>query len=168
MNENERRDDNETSGITRRALLVGAGAAVLASGARTALAGSHEHADHAGHGDHAGHSAAGNNPTVTKAAMDCIASGNVCIEHCLVQLRDGNTAMADCAAAVTEMHAVCTGLATLAAQNSKHLGKYAAACLEICKTCEAECRKHEKMHAACKACADSCKACIAECEKLVA
>ena len=101
-------------------------------------------------------------------ALDCIGSGNVCIEHCIVQLRAGNTEMADCAAAVQEMHAACTGLATLAAQNSKHLGKYAAACLEICKSCEAACREHEKMHAVCKACADSCKACIAECEKVAA
>lgn len=165
MRETKKRQENEPSQITRRALLVGAGAAVLASGARAAMAGSHEHAGHEGH---EGHSAEGNNPTVTKAALNCIASANVCIEHCIVQLRDGNTAMADCAAAVTEMHAACTGLATLAAQNSKHLGKYAAACLEICKTCEIECRKHENMHAVCKACADSCKACIAECEKLVA
>ncbi len=66
------------------------------------------------------------------------------------------------------MNAACTGLARLAALNSDHLPAYAKVCLEICKDCEAECRKHEKTHAICKACAESCKACIAECEKVAA
>jgi len=62
------------------------------------------------------------------------------------------------------MLAACRGLAVLAALESQHLPAFAAACADICRSCETECRKHEKTHAICRACADSCAACIKACK----
>ena len=158
----------ESSSLTRRAFVAGAGAAALAAGVGKAWAGSHEHDGHGDHADHAGHGDHGKYASLQQAALDCVGKSEACIAHCLVQLKAGNTAMADCASAVQAMNAACTGLASLAALGSKHLPKYAQACIEICESCEEECRKHEKVHEVCRECAESCKACIAECRKVAA
>jgi Cys-rich four helix bundle protein (predicted Tat secretion target) len=81
-------------------------------------------------------------------------------------LAGGDKSLLECTATAREMTVVCDGLRTLAAQNSPHLAKYAKLAAEVCKDCEAECRKHEQ-HPSCKACADACAACAAECGKLV-
>jgi Cys-rich four helix bundle protein (predicted Tat secretion target) len=74
--------------------------------------------------------------------------------------------MAACAASSREVAVVCDGLRKLAAQNSAHLASYAKIAAEICKSCEAECRKHPQ-HETCKNCADACAACTVECGKVV-
>jgi Cys-rich four helix bundle protein (predicted Tat secretion target) len=104
---------------------------------------------------------------LASAASHCAHTGEVCIAHCLVTFKEGDTTLAACAASVEEMMAACRSMATLAALNSRHVKAEAAVCKAICADCEKECRKHEKKHAICKDCADACKDVIAACNKVL-
>jgi Cys-rich four helix bundle protein (predicted Tat secretion target) len=139
--------------VLDRRTLIGSAAALAAAGiARGAYASDHAHADH--HSKH---------EKLARAALDCVATGDACVAHCLAEMRAGSTELAGCASAVEELVAACRALSQLAALDSAHLARFAAATAEVCKACETECRKHEK-HAPCKACAEACKRCIEECK----
>ncbi|MDC0717572.1 Csp1 family four helix bundle copper storage protein [Nannocystis bainbridge] len=116
------------------------------------------HAGHGDHGDHAGHHA-GDDATLT-VATDCLKTGEVCVQHCFVLLGQGDTSMAACARSAHEMLAVTRALLVLAAGPSEHLPAQAKVALAVGERCEAECRKHEAKHPACKACAEACKAAV--------
>ncbi|MCH9683589.1 MAG: Csp1 family four helix bundle copper storage protein [Deltaproteobacteria bacterium] len=122
-----------------------------------------EHAGHEGHGDAAGAPA---NEAFAAASADCTEKGQACLQHCIALLSKGDTSMAECAAAVHEMLAICNGVSVLALANSKHLKAGAALCQAVCSDCEAACKPHVGHHATCKACADACAAMIAEAKKL--
>lgn len=102
------------------------------------------------------------------STAECRTAGEACLAHCLELLAQGDTTMAACAQNVNQMLAVCDALGRLAAQQSKYTPRLAALTADLCKDCEAECRKHEKEHAECKACADACAACLKECRKITA
>lgn len=146
--------------MNRRELLVGgialAGAAMVGN-AQAA----HEH----DHGHHHGAMASG---ALTAAISDCIQKGEVCLNHCIDLLGQGEKEMAACARTVNEMLAVCGAMQQLANQNSKQLARMAAIAMDVCKQCEDECKKHATKHEACKACGESCAACYAECRKIAA
>jgi Cys-rich four helix bundle protein (predicted Tat secretion target) len=146
--------------LDRRGVLAGAAGALAfaaAGGALAAEKGAHP-AGHAGHG-------AGKYAALAQAARVCVDRGETCVAHCLEEYRSGGNTLAVCATRVEEMLAACRGLAVLASLESAHLAQFAAACAEICKSCEAECRKHEE-HEICRACADSCRDCIKACQAL--
>ena len=132
--------------ISRRDLLIGMGAA-----AATAYAGSAVSAM-PGH-DHSKHST--QQPDLLNAINNCTDKGERCIAHCLVSFQEGDLELADCAAKVHEMQAICGAYSYLLAANSKYSKAYATVCKQVCEDCEKECRKHEK-HIECKACADAC------------
>ena len=116
--------------------------------------------------DHSQHSHGGGaNDGLVRTSSACVSTGDVCLTHCVDLLLQGDKSMADCAASVRQMLAVCNALLSLAAQDAPALRKIAAVALETCKSCEAECLKH-KSHAPCQACADACAACAAECKKV--
>jgi len=146
--------------IDRRGVLAGAAGALAlaAAGGATAAEEAAHPAGHAGHG--------GKYATLAHAARVCIERGETCVAHCLSEFRSGGNTLALCATRVEEMLAACRGLAVLASLESQHLAAYAASCAEICRSCETECRKHEKMHEICRACAESCADCIKACEAL--
>jgi Cys-rich four helix bundle protein (predicted Tat secretion target) len=145
--------ETKDSGIDRRAFLVGAaGVAALAS-TRVAVAADDEHA---------GHTAP--NAKLSAAARECVQRGEECIAHCLTLFKSGNTEMAECAARVEELVITCNALGKLATLDSEHLATFASATSKICRSCETECRKHEKTHAICRDCAEACAACAKECE----
>jgi Cys-rich four helix bundle protein (predicted Tat secretion target) len=102
------------------------------------------------------------------SAFTCIEVGQACQQHCLAMLSKGDTSLAECATTIAAMLPSCEALAQLAVQNSPRLKALAVVCAQICRDCEAACRKHEKMHAICKQCADSCAACAAQCDKVPA
>jgi Cys-rich four helix bundle protein (predicted Tat secretion target) len=83
-------------------------------------------------------------------------------------MRTGNMAPLECLVQVQDLVIACDALAKFAAGDSGHLKAYAAATIEVCESCEAECRKFEAQHAQCKDCADSCVACMRECRKITA
>lgn len=139
--------------LNRRELLAGAGALVVAGAPELVLA------DH--HAEGGMPAAAGSSAELIDAALACVKTGDACVAHCLAEFKKGDTMLADCAASVERMLAVCSATARLAALGSPRLGKFAAVCAEICADCEAECRKHAQHHAVCKACADACARFIA-------
>jgi Cys-rich four helix bundle protein (predicted Tat secretion target) len=97
---------------------------------------------------------------IAAAANNCAAAAEGCLRHCITMLSSGNTSMAACAKAVTDMGPAARALAAIAAGGSAHVGALAAVVAQIAKDCKAECDKHPAM-APCKACADSCGALIA-------
>jgi len=119
-------------------------------------------------GEHDHHHHAGAEAALTKAVADCIQKGQVCLDHCLQLLGNGEAEMAACAKSVSQMLALCTAVQQLANQNSRHLPKLAAVAMAACRDCEEECQKHADMHDACKACGESCAACYKECQKVAA
>ena len=100
------------------------------------------------------------------ATVDCQKKAELCLTHCLAMFASGDTSMARCAAAVRETLATSRALETLAAANSKHLKELAKVCAEICKDCEAECRKHQATMTVCRDCADACAKMIQEVGRL--
>jgi Cys-rich four helix bundle protein (predicted Tat secretion target) len=108
--------------------------------------------------------AAGNELVAT--IQKCLSAAYVCRELCVATLQKGDTMMAACMRTVSDMIPLCEATAQLAASKSKHLKKTAAACIDACTECEAECKKHASMHAECKACLEACTACIAACKKI--
>jgi Cys-rich four helix bundle protein (predicted Tat secretion target) len=103
--------------------------------------------------DHTKHSA--QIPDLLDAVNDCLDKGQRCIAHCLVSFKEGDISLADCAAKVHEMEAICRAFSYLLSANSSYVKAYAGICEKACKDCEAECLKH-KEHIECKACADAC------------
>ena len=137
-------------GISRRELLLGMGAAAAMTCAGSAVSAMPEH-------DHSKHTA--QLPGLLDATNDCVDKGQRCITHCLVSFKEGDLALADCAAKVHEMQAICGAFSYLLAANSEYVKAYAGVCEQVCKDCETECLKH-KEHVECKACADACAAVV--------
>ena len=132
--------------MSRRELLIGMGAAAAAAYAGSAVSAVPGH-------DHSKHTA--QQPALLDAINACVDKGERCIAHCLVSFQEGDTELADCAAKVHEMQAICGAYSYLLAANSKYSKAYAAVCKQVCEDCEKECRKHEK-HVECDACANAC------------
>ena len=138
--------EKKPSEISRRELLIGMGAAAAAAYAGSAASAMPGH-------DHSKHTA--RKPDLLNAVNQCTDKGERCIAHCLVSFQEGDMELADCAAKVHEMQAICGGYSYLLAANSDYSKAYAAVCKQVCEDCEKECRKHDK-HRECKVCADAC------------
>jgi Cys-rich four helix bundle protein (predicted Tat secretion target) len=93
------------------------------------------------------------------ATNDCLDKGQRCIAHCLVSFKEGDVELADYAAKVHEMQAVCGAFSYLLSANSEYVKAYASVCEQVCKDCEKECMKH-KEHIECKACGEACVAVV--------
>lgn len=100
-------------------------------------------------------------------ASRCVAVGETCLSHCLMLLAQGDTSMAECATAVSQMLAVCRAMASLAAQGSSHAKAQAVVCKTVCEECAAACRPHKDHHKECAACAEACDRTVAALAKLV-
>jgi len=149
MHDHDQTSDNKgkpNSDISRRKMLLGIGAATAMAYAGNAISAMPGH-------NHSKHST--QLPDLLEAVNVCLDKGQRCIAHCLVSFQEGDTKLADCAAKVHEMHAVCDAFSYLLAANSKYIKSYASVCVQVCKDCEKECLKHKK-HIECKACADAC------------
>lgn len=143
--------------FTRRDLLKGAVVASAALASNTVLGSSNDHMHH------------GNpNSDLVDISLDCVKSGQACLDHCIELFKMGDNSVANCADKVTEMLAMCTALSQMASYQSKHLAKFAKVCAAVCKDCKKACDEHADKHKACKDCSDSCKDCIKACEKIAA
>ena len=145
-NSSSQPDLNSLPGLSRRELLLGLGAAATVAAAAPAIAAMPGH-------DHSQHST--QQPDILDATNACVNKGERCIAHCLVSFQEGDLQLADCAAKVHEMRAICGAFSYLLAANSSYVSDYAAICARVCEDCEKECRKHEE-HIECKACATAC------------
>ena len=147
------------SSISRRDLLLGGAGTVMAVGVSGAAATPDEHADHSGH-QHGRHQA------LIDASRRCVAAGEECVAHCLAFFANGDTSLAACARAVSEMVPSCRAIATLATFDAKRLVEFLGPCIGVCGDCETECRKHADKHEVCRACAEACANFIAEAKKV--
>ncbi|MCR9165589.1 MAG: four-helix bundle copper-binding protein [Nannocystaceae bacterium] len=119
-----------------------------------------------GHEGHEGHGKAPAadvevDPELVNIVADCVAAGRVCLNHCLRMLGTGDTSMAECSRAVSDMLAICEASESLAAAGSKHLKALAKVCVTACTDCAKACEPHVGHHAECKACKEACDATIA-------
>jgi Cys-rich four helix bundle protein (predicted Tat secretion target) len=155
--------DLQARAIDRRSLLVGMGAAAMAF---TPLVSAGDSDDHKGHGNHSAdkkHDHSRHKPQqaeVLDAVNDCLDKGQRCIAHCLVLFQEGDISVADCAAKVHEMQAICGAFSYLLTANSTHVKATAALCKKVCDECATECRKHDHHHE-CRECAEACETTIA-------
>ncbi|HQR51458.1 MAG TPA: four-helix bundle copper-binding protein [Methylophilaceae bacterium] len=152
--------------MNRRDILKTTGAIALAALAADALATEEHQHDHAAKGGHEGMK--NPNQKLISAASDCVLKGELCIDHCLMLLADGEKEMAACARSVHQLLALCSALQQLASYQTPQFKALAKVAMEGCKECEDECRKHEKKHAVCHDCAESCAACYKECKAITA
>ncbi len=150
LNNQDPNCEQDTPAVSRRQLLLGAGAALAAgyAGLATAAMPGHDHSKHAPQ-----------HPDLLTAVDDCLAKGQRCIAHCLVSFKEGDVALADCAAKVHEMQAICGGFSYLLAANSEYVAAYQKLCETACSDCAKECRKHDEHHE-CRACAEACEATV--------
>lgn len=86
------------------------------------------------------------NAGLITAAADCIQKGQVCINHCLYLLGQGDKEMAACAKSVNQMLAICGALQSLTNQEPAYLPKLAAIVNDACDAYEDECKKHSDKH----------------------
>jgi Cys-rich four helix bundle protein (predicted Tat secretion target) len=139
-------DESSSHNISRRDILLGLGTVAAVAYAETTVSAMKGH-------DHSKHSA--QLPDLLNATNRCLDKGQRCIAHCLVSFQEGDLELADCAAKVHEMQAICAAFSYLLTANSGYLKAYAGVCTQVCEDCEKECRKHDE-HIECKACADAC------------
>ena len=151
--------DDSPGTLTRRTLLLSTAGGLL--GASTpALAQAEEHeAKHAAHSAH---------HDLVEAALNCVSWGQQCQKHIMSLFASGDTSLAQCSVRIQDMIAVCNAVASLAAAESDYLKPLAKVCIDVCDSCEKECRKHEQKHAICKETADACARVVSACKKLVA
>jgi Cys-rich four helix bundle protein (predicted Tat secretion target) len=145
--------------VNKRNLLTRSSAIVLAALASNALSQDALHVHH--------HHMGGTNQSLVATTTDCLVKGQICVDHCLDLLGQGEKDMAACAKSVSQMLALCGALQSLAIQQSSYVPALSKIVFDVCQACEKECRKHEKKHSQCKDCADACAACAKDCKAAV-
>jgi Cys-rich four helix bundle protein (predicted Tat secretion target) len=108
------------------------------------------------------------NRELADTASTCVKDGDICMQHCLELLAQGDKSMAKCSSTISAMLPMCRALEALAIQGSPHLADLARTCGKVCRECEASCKVHAGHHEACKTCMESCARCAAACEKATA
>lgn len=151
--------------MNRRELLLGAAAMAAAATAGKAFAAEHDH-NHMSMDMAHDHKSSRNEKLIAVAA-DCALKANLCVQHCIVAMGQGEKELAACANSSSQAAAICTALQQLAAADSKHLPQLAKVAMDVCKDCEEECKRSER-HPECKACKEACVACYEECRKIAA
>ena len=73
-----------------------------------------------------------------KTSIECVATGNACLRHCLGMYKMKDTSMAECADSVVQLIAGCDALAALAAVNSEHTGHLAKVVEMLCNDCKSK------------------------------
>ena len=150
--------------MNRRELLLGAVAMATVAATSKVIAAENEH-DHMSMGmSHDHHSSP--HAKLIAAPSDCVLKANLCVQHCIVAMGQGEKELAACAQSSSQVAAICTALQQLASADAKQLRQLAKVAMDICKECEDECKKTDK-HPECKACGESCVACYKECKALV-
>jgi len=155
--------------MNRRELILGAATLFAAATGGKAFASEHDKMDMPMGADmsHHHHHQTARNDKLLAAASDCILKANICMQHCIVLLGQGDKDMAACAKSSSEVLAFCNALQQLAAGESKYLPQLAKVAMAACKECEDECKKTDK-HPECKACGEACAACYKECKTIAA
>ncbi|MGH7964266.1 MAG: Csp1 family four helix bundle copper storage protein [Candidatus Binatia bacterium] len=155
-----RKEKSECSAtLTRRTFLLGASGGLVAALTVPPARAEERAATPAAHGQY---------QHLAEAALNCVGWGERCHKHLMGLFASGDTSLVQCAARIQDMVAVCRAVANLAAAESEYLKPLAKVCIDVCKSCETECRKHEQRHLICKETADVCARLVVACEKIVA
>src|ERR1700730_11968384 len=80
-----------------------------------------------------------------EASVECVATGNDCLRHCLGMYAMTDTSMAGCADAAYQVVAACGALQALAAVNSPHVAAIAKGVEQICKACQKDARSGPRL-----------------------
>ena len=89
----------------------------------------------------------------------------------MVELKSGNTDMADCNLRVHDMLALCGAMLKVSSYGSALSKELAQVCIKACETCAKACYAHHAhwthgMHLECKACYEACLLCINACKSI--
>lgn len=139
----------------KRREILGYGVAATAVTAAVSAATSPDHA----HMDHGPRSYA----ALAASAAECEARGELCLQHCVEMLTNGDDTMGGCAQSVRQMLAACRAIHALAVQRSSYVPRLAPIVRDICRACELECEKFAATHDVCRDCRDACVRCAREC-----
>ena len=156
--------------MNRRELLIGSVAMAALATAGKAFSAEQEHMDmnmgmdHDNMGMMHDHHSTRNEKLIA-AASDCVLKANICLQHCVELLGQGDKSLAACAKSSSQVAAMCAALQQMASAESKYLPQLAKVAMDVCKDCEEECKKTEK-HPECKACEEACATCYKECKAI--
>lgn len=102
-------------------------------------------------------------------AEECLSAGRACISHCMYELSQGNTKMAECHASVMNMVSHVNSTAEIVnyrTAKSAALKQMLLSCAAFCEECEKSCKPHIGHHRECENCAKACLECAKACKKL--
>lgn len=107
-------------------------------------------------------------PEVARCIDDCHHCATTCqatVTHCLE--KGGKHAEAQHIALMLDCAAICETAAGSMSRNSNAHGTICAACAEVCRQCETDCRtfRDDPMM---QECADTCAKCAESCERMAA
>jgi len=106
--------------------------------------------------------------TLARAALDCVRTGEACLQHCLTLLATGDKTLGECAQMVNQMLAVCRAVGPIVDAGGKYVRPTAQLCRDVCSDCEQVCRQHAQQHTICATCADACAAAVAAAKQVIA
>jgi Cys-rich four helix bundle protein (predicted Tat secretion target) len=152
--------------MDRRELLTGVASMLAAATAINAVAADHDEINMTGSHEHHHHGSSRYQKLI-EMASDCVIKAQICLNHCIIAMGQGDKDMAACAAISRQTEVMCTALQQMAISESQHLPHLAKIVMDVCKECEKECVKHDR-HPECKACGESCAACAKECQAFAA
>lgn len=96
--------------------------------------------------------------------IKCITACETCALLCLQE--DDVKMMARCIRLDRDCADICSLTAKYVARESEHLNDTLALCIQICRACHEECKKHDHDH--CQKCAEKCQECYEACEQYAA
>lgn len=91
--------------------------------------------------------------------LDCAAACETCAAACLYE--EDPAMMARCIETDRDCADICTLGARLLLRDSENANHYLTACVEACRLCAEECKKHNNDH--CRQCAEACDRCADAC-----
>jgi uncharacterized membrane protein len=101
--------------------------------------------------------------------LNCAQACTACADACLAESERAD--LARCISATLNCADVCEATMRVV---SRHTGydrevvrALLAACVETCRACYDECRKHALEHEHCRICADACHRCVQACQELL-
>lgn len=97
--------------------------------------------------------------------QDCATTCNETLRHCLEM--GGRHADAGHIALMLDCVAICEATAASMARGSEAHRLFCAACVEVCRLCEQDCRTLGDGDATMLACAEMCRQCADSCEQMV-
>lgn len=92
--------------------------------------------------------------------IKCITACDACATECLKE--DNVSMMEKCIRIDRDCADICALLSRYIARESSYTEAILKTCIQMCRDCEAECKKHDHWH--CKKCAEICHECHLACE----